>query len=53
MSYKEVYCTDCKEILGKYSTKYFSDHDIDEMVRQYCSLHIKEGHRINIRQTNV
>lgn len=47
--FKEVYCADCKMVLARYSTKYFSDADITELVRIHYSSHIKEGHVVGTR----
>jgi hypothetical protein len=47
--FKEVYCADCKMILARYSVKYFTDMDINELVHIHYSAHIKEGHAIETR----
>ena len=49
MSFKEIYCSDCEIVLAKYSTRYFTNLDIDMLVRSYFSSHIKNGHAIEIR----
>jgi hypothetical protein len=45
---KEVYCSDCKMVLARYSTKYFTDLNINTLVRSYFSYHIKNGHSMEI-----
>ena len=45
---KQVYCTDCKMVLARYSTKYFTDLNINTLVRSYFSYHIKNGHSMEI-----
>ncbi len=47
--FKEVYCANCKIVLARYSTKYFDDVDITELVRIHYSSHIKEGHVVETR----
>jgi len=47
--FKEIYCSDCKMILARYSTKYFTDSNITFLVRLYFSSHIKDGHYMNMR----
>ena len=47
--FKEVYCANCKTVLARYSTKYFNDADITELVRIHYSSHIKEGHVVETR----
>jgi hypothetical protein len=49
MSFKEIYCSDCKMVLAKYSTRYFTNLDINMLVRSYFSSHIKNGHAIESR----
>jgi hypothetical protein len=50
-AYKEIYCSDCNLVLAKYSIKYFTDADINELIHLYHSSHIKEGHTIITRIT--
>jgi len=49
MKFKEIYCSDCKTVLARYSTKYFTDADINELVRLHYSAHIKDGHLMETR----
>jgi hypothetical protein len=51
LSFKEVYCSDCKTVLARYSTKYFTDADINELVRLHYLAHIKDGHSMETRLT--
>jgi hypothetical protein len=45
--FKEIYCSDCKMVLAKYSTKYFTDPNV--LVRSHFFTHIKNGHSMKIR----
>jgi hypothetical protein len=47
--FKEIYCSDCKIILARYSSKYFSDSDILELMRLHYSSHIKDGLAMEMR----
>ena len=49
LPFKEIYCSDCKTVLARYSTKYFTDANINDLVRLHFSAHIKSGHSIEIR----
>ncbi len=49
MKFKEIFCADCKMMLARYSTKYFTDLNINALVRTHFSMHIKEGHSIEMR----
>jgi hypothetical protein len=51
MPFKEIYCSDCKIVLARYSTKYFTDADINELVHLHYSAHIKDGHSMKTRIT--
>jgi len=49
LPFKEIYCSDCKIVLARYSMKYFTDADINELVRLHYSAHIKDGHSMETR----
>jgi hypothetical protein len=49
MIFKEVFCSDCKMVLARYSTKYFTDLNINLLVRSHFSTHIKMGHSMETR----
>ena len=49
LPFKEIYCYDCKTVLARYSAKYFTDANINDLVRLHFSAHIKSGHSIEIR----
>jgi hypothetical protein len=36
-------------VLARYSTKYFTDLDINVLVRSYFFTHIKKGHSMEMR----
>jgi hypothetical protein len=46
---KEIYCSDCKLVLARYSTKYFTDLNINMLVHSHFSYHIKNGHSMETR----
>jgi hypothetical protein len=47
--FKEIYCSDCKMVLARYSTKYFTDANINVLVRLHFFMHIRNGHSIETR----
>jgi hypothetical protein len=49
LPFKEIYCSDCKTVLARYSTKYFTDADVNELVHLHYSAHIKNGHSMETR----
>jgi hypothetical protein len=51
--FREVYCADCKKVLGRYSAKYFDDSDINELVHIRHSSHVKEGHALETRLVSM
>ena len=50
MEFREIYCIDCKKILGKYNMKYYTDDKLGELIKVSHSLHVKEGHQIDLRR---
>ncbi len=50
MEFREIYCTSCKKILGRYNIKFYNDDKIGEVLKASHSIHVREGHRINIRK---
>ena len=51
--FREVYCADCRKVLGRYSAKYFDDSDINELVHIRHSSHVKEGHALVTRLVSM
>jgi len=49
MDFKEIYCNNCKKVLGRYNVKYYSDDKIGDLIKSSHSLHLREGHEIEIR----
>ena len=50
MEFREVYCSNCKQVLGRYNTKFYSEEKIGELVNITHSSHIRNGHQVNIRK---
>ena len=50
MEFNEVYCTNCKKVLGKYNTKFYNEDKIGELLKTAHSNHVRSGHQINIRR---
>lgn len=50
MEFREVYCTNCKKVLGRYNVKYYNEDKIGELLKTAHSYHVKSGHQINIRK---
>lgn len=49
MRYSQVYCRNCKRVLGRYNRKFYTDDRIGELLRTGHSVHVKEGHEVEIR----
>jgi hypothetical protein len=47
--FKEIYCRDCAKVLARYSSKYFSEADIAELIHLHHSWHVKSGHAMQTR----
>ncbi len=53
VDFKEIYCFNCKKILGRYSDKYYVDSKMGEIIKINHSTHVHEGHEIVIRKIAV
>ncbi|MEK6964775.1 MAG: hypothetical protein AABX58_00985 [Thermoproteota archaeon] len=51
LEFREIYCSDCKRVLGKYNVKYYSDAKIAELLKISHESHIRDGHKIDLRKT--
>ena len=49
MKFREIYCHNCKKILGRYNTKYYDSIKIKEIMNTFHSLHVRQGHQVIIR----
>lgn len=50
MEFREVYCTNCKKILGRYNIKFYNENKIEELLKTDHFFHIKSGHQVYIRK---
>ena len=48
VEFREIYCNDCKKILGKYNVKYYSENIIAELIQTIHVIHTRAGHHIKI-----
>lgn len=53
MSFKEIFCQDCKIILARYNDDYFSEASVNELSKLHYYCHIKEGHSIILRKKEL
>ena len=50
MEFREVYCVNCKKILGRYNVKFYNEDKIRELLKTTHSVHVRNGHHVNIRK---
>ncbi len=50
--FREVYCTNCKKVIGRYNVKFYNDDKVGELLKTAHSTHIKNGHLLNIRKVS-
>ena len=50
MEFREVYCTNCKKVLGQYNIKFYNDDKIGELLKTTHYTHVRNGHIVNIRK---
>ena len=46
----EIYCNDCKKVLARYNTKYYSEDMIAELIQTVHVIHTRAGHHIKIHK---
>jgi len=49
MKIREIYCDNCKKVLGRYNVKFYPDDKIGELIKSSHERHVREGHEIEIR----
>ncbi len=49
MEFREIYCDNCKRVLGRYNSKYYSESKIADLLKVSHASHVREGHHIEIR----
>jgi len=50
MEFREVYCNNCKKILGHFSSKFYTEEKIEGLLKIEYSIHVKKGHQIFVRK---
>ena len=48
MEFREIYCTSCKKVIGRYNIKFYSEDKIAELMKTSHAAHVRNGHQINI-----
>jgi len=50
MKFREIYCNNCKKMLGRYNVKFYDSDKINEILKSRHSLHVRKGHQVIIRE---
>ena len=50
MEFSEIYCDNCKKILGRYNVKYYSEDMVDGLIQTIHVTHTRGGHHIKIHK---
>ena len=50
MEFREVYCLNCKKVLGRYNSKFYSEEKIEGLLKTEHVTHVRSGHQIYIRK---
>ena len=48
MEFREIFCNNCKKLLGRYNVSFYSDDNIAEIINSVHILHSRTGHEIKI-----
>lgn len=51
MSYSEIYCKNCRKVIGRYNRKFYTEDRISDLLKTSHAGHVREGHHIEIRIT--
>jgi len=52
MEFLEIYCANCKKVIGQYNTKFYSEDRIAELLKTSHVNHVRNGHEVNIRKVD-
>ncbi len=50
MEFREIYCSNCKKVLGRYNIKFYNNDKIEELLKTTHVTHVRNGHQVNIRK---
>jgi len=50
VTYIEIFCVSCRKPLGRYNTKFYSEDKIGGLLKTAHSVHMRDGHTINVRR---
>ena len=50
MEYREIYCSNCKKVLGNYNIKFYNEDKIGEIINTYHISHIRSGHQVTVKK---
>ncbi|MCY4489945.1 MAG: hypothetical protein OXC46_00605 [Thaumarchaeota archaeon] len=48
--FREIYCNNCKKVLGRYNIKFYNDDKIGEVLKTNHVEHVRNGHQVKIRR---
>ena len=46
LEFTEIYCDNCKQVLGTYNKEFYSESKIGEVIKIIYASHIREGHNL-------
>ncbi len=49
LEYSEIYCRNCKKVIGRYNRKFYTEDKIGECLKSSHAEHVREGHQVEIR----
>ena len=50
MKFNEIYCNNCKKVLGRYNVKFYTKDKIGELMKTSHIGHVRKGHQVIIRK---
>jgi len=50
MEFTEIYCINCRKVLGRYNIRFYKEDKINELMKFSHALHVREGHHVVTRK---
>ena len=50
MEFREIFCNNCKKLLGRYNVNFYSEANVAEIINSVHVLHSRAGHEIKIKK---
>ncbi len=49
MKFREIYCDNCRKVLGRYNVEFYNEDKIKDLLKTNHAEHVRDGHHVKIR----